>query len=340
MAYAKSRIWTELDFEKDGKQVGYLHLPHSVTRSAYGSIAIPCAVIKNGAGPSTLLMAGNHGDEYEGQVALTRLIREIEAADVKGRLIFVPAINLPAAMAGARISPLDDRNLNRCFPGNANGTATEQIAYYVEHVLAAMCENWLDLHSGGGSLAYVPFASIHSTRDAALDKRALAALKAFGSPISMVWDWSDEPNMANGAATRNKAIYLGSEFGGTGTVNPDAAKLAYEGTLRVLAHFGHLSRRNPRLQIAPAPKKVRWVEILSRDYYVYAPQPGLFEPKVKLGRMVKKDQLYGLVHFVDDPMRPPAEVRFKTAGMLICMRHPGRCERGDCLAHLATDAKG
>src|SRR5258708_18779912 len=147
MAYAKSRIWTELDFEKDGKQVGYLHLPHSVTRSAYGTIAIPCAVIKNGAGPSTLLMAGNHGDEYEGQVALTRLIREIEAADVKGRLIFVPAINLPAAMAGARISPLDDRNLNRCFPGNANGTATEQTAYYLQHVLAAICENCLHLPS-------------------------------------------------------------------------------------------------------------------------------------------------------------------------------------------------
>jgi predicted deacylase len=145
--------------------------------------------------------------------------------------------------------------------------------------------------------------------------------------------------MANGSAMRNKAIYLGSEFGGSGTVNPDAAKLAYEGTLRALAHFGHLSKRSKRVPIPPAPKKVRWVEILSRDYYVYAPQPGLFEPKVKIGRMVKKDQLYGLVHFVDDPLRPPAEVRFKASGMLICMRHPGRCERGDCLAHLATDVK-
>src|SRR5258708_347316 len=126
MASVKSRIWTELDFEKDGKQVGYLHLPHSVTRSAYGTIAIPCAVIRNGKGPSTLLMAGNHGDEYEGQVALTRLIRDLTADDVKGRLIIVPAINLPAAMAGARISPLDDRNLNPCFPRSPTGTPTAQ----------------------------------------------------------------------------------------------------------------------------------------------------------------------------------------------------------------------
>ncbi|MBI1778914.1 MAG: succinylglutamate desuccinylase/aspartoacylase family protein [Proteobacteria bacterium] len=339
MAYAKSRIWTELDFEKDGKQVGYLHLPHSVTRSAYGTIAIPCAVIRNGAGPSTLLMAGNHGDEYEGQVALGRIIRELHAEDIKGRIIVVPAINLPAAMAGTRVSPVDDRNLNRSFPGNPNGTPTEQIAYYIEAVLAAMCESWLDLHSGGGSLAYVPFASTHLTQDAKLNKRALAALKAFGSPISVIQAFSDEPNMANSAATRNKAIYFGTEAGGTGNVNPDGVKLAYEGTLRALAHFGHLSRRNKRLPIPPAPKKLRWVEIASRDYYVYAPQAGLFEPKVKLGRMVKKDQLYGQVHFVDDPLRPPAEVRFKISGLLVCTRHPGRCERGDCLAHLATDIR-
>ena len=89
----------------------------------------------------------------------------------------------------------------------------------------------------------------------------------------------------------------------------------------------------------PAPAKIRWVEIASRDYYVYAPQAGLFEPKVKLGDSVKNGQVYGLIHFVDDPMRAPAAVRFKASGILACKRHPGRCERGDCLGHLVTDAK-
>lgn len=339
MAQVKSRIWTDLDFEKDGKQVGYLHLPHSVTRSAYGTIAIPCVVIRNGSGPSTLLMAGNHGDEYEGQVALTRLIREIGADDIKGRIIIVPAINLPAAMAGTRVSPIDDRNLNRCFPGNPDGTPTEQIAYYIESVLSAMCGSWLDLHSGGSSLSYLPYASTPLSQDEALNKRALAAVKAFGSPLSLVRAFSDEGGTANTAARRNKAIYFATEAGGTGNVNPDGVKLAYDGTLRVLVHFGHLSRHNKRIPVPPAPKKIRWIEIVSRDYFVYAPQAGLFEPKVKLGRMVKKDQLYGHVHFVDDPMRPPAQVRFKASGLLVCIRHPGRCERGDCLAHLATDRK-
>jgi uncharacterized protein len=337
MAKAPSRIWTDLDFERDGKQVGTLHLPHSVTRSAYGTIAIPCAVIRNGAGPSTLLMAGNHGDEYEGQIALCRLLREIRPEDVRGRLIVVPAINLPAALAGTRVSPIDDLNLNRCFPGDPNGRPTEQIAWYIETELAPRCEAWLDLHSGGGSLDYLPYAQVILSGDAGRDQRALAALEAFGSPISVIQAFNAETTMANSAANRNGTIYFGTEAGGRGSVDPDGVALAYEGTLRVLGHLGHLARREGRLTAPPPARKTRWVEIASRDYYVYAPQGGLFEPRVRLGDTVAEGQLYGLVHFVDDPMREPAEVRFKASGFLICKRHPGRCERGDCLGHLASD---
>ena len=63
-------------------------------------------------------MAGNHGDEYEGQVTMVRLIQDLEASDIKGRVIIMPAANLPAAMNGTRVSPLDAGNLNRAFPGN------------------------------------------------------------------------------------------------------------------------------------------------------------------------------------------------------------------------------
>src|SRR5512137_1362061 len=108
-----TRIFTDVDYEKDGKQLGWLYLPYSITRSAYGNIAIPVAVIKNGAGPSVLLMAGNHGDEYEGQIGLCKLVRTLDPSAVRGRVIVLPAVNLPAALAGARVSPLDDVNFNR-----------------------------------------------------------------------------------------------------------------------------------------------------------------------------------------------------------------------------------
>ena len=42
----QTKIWTDVDFDRDGKQIDWLNLPHSVTRSAYGMIAIPIAVIR------------------------------------------------------------------------------------------------------------------------------------------------------------------------------------------------------------------------------------------------------------------------------------------------------
>jgi hypothetical protein len=75
MSNRRSRITTDIDFGRDGKQTGFLRLPHSVHRSAYGYIAIPLVAIRSGQGPRVLLTAGNHGDEYEGQIVLTKLAR-------------------------------------------------------------------------------------------------------------------------------------------------------------------------------------------------------------------------------------------------------------------------
>ncbi|MCB2042915.1 MAG: succinylglutamate desuccinylase/aspartoacylase family protein, partial [Rhodoferax sp.] len=121
MASDPSLIFTNVDYNAQGKQVDWLYLPHSVTRSAYGALAIPIAVIRNGDGPTVFLMSGNHGDEYEGQITLAKLIRELEPEQVRGRIIILPAANLPAAMAGTRVSPIDQGNLNRAFPGDPQG---------------------------------------------------------------------------------------------------------------------------------------------------------------------------------------------------------------------------
>ena len=77
MQTARSRLSPEIDLDGDGKQTGFLRLPHSVHRSAYGWIPIPIVRIKNGDGPSVLMQAGNHGDEWEGQIGLGNLIRAI-----------------------------------------------------------------------------------------------------------------------------------------------------------------------------------------------------------------------------------------------------------------------
>jgi hypothetical protein len=327
-----SRIWTEIDYDRPGKQVGWLNLHHSVTRSAYGHIAIPIAVIQNGRGPTVFFMAGNHGDEYEGQIALCRLIRELEPAEIQGRVIILPAANLPAALDGARISPIDQGNLNRAFPGDPDGPPTAQIAHYIDSVLFPLADHFHDLHSGGSSLDYVPFASMHQSDDEALNARSLAALKAFGAPLSIVWMASRDPRYGPPAAMARGVVALGGEFGGGGAVSIEAVRMIEQGLRNTLADLGMIEPPAGR-----DPMPTRLMQVLGREHFVYAPEPGLFEPLVGLGEQVRAGQAAGLVHFVDNPAREPVPCAFQADGMVICRRHFGRVERGDCVFHLAID---
>ena len=103
----------------------------NATLLSYSSLAIParrngdritCKTAnlgqnKNGEGPSVLLSAGVHGDEYEGQLALMKLCQPIDPEEVRGRIVMLTAAKFSAAIAGLRTSPIDDLNLNRAFPG-------------------------------------------------------------------------------------------------------------------------------------------------------------------------------------------------------------------------------
>src|SRR4026207_1954987 len=130
-----SRLSADIDLMAEGKAPGFVRVPHSVHRSAYGWIPIPIARIKNGDGPNVLMQAGNHGDEWEGQIGLGNLIRALKPEDIKGRLVILPSANFPAAIGGRRPSPIGEGNLNRSFPGDAEVTITQQIAYWIEHSL-------------------------------------------------------------------------------------------------------------------------------------------------------------------------------------------------------------
>ena len=89
----------------------------------------------------------------------------------------------------------------------------------------------------------------------------------------------------------------------------------------------------------PAPTPTRLTDLGENDYYVYASDGGLFEPLVDLGDMVAVDQPAARIHFHHTPWREPEVLRFKRDGLVLCKRIPARCERGDCLFHLATDLK-
>ena len=132
-------------------------------------------------------------------------------------------------------------------------------------------------------------------------------------------------------------VVLGGEFGGGGSVSLDGLRIVERGIRRFLVHAGCLPKGSLPAEATP-PTRV--VEVRSRDYFVIAPDAGLFEPPVALGSAVEAGQASGQVHFVDDPGREPVVARFRASGTVISQRHFGRVERGDCVAHLATDWKG
>lgn len=328
----KSRIVCELDLDKNGRQAGYLRYPYSTHESAYGWLPIPIVSLRNGTGPTVLVVGGNHGDEYEGQITVARLCRELPVEAVSGQLILLPTANWPAAMAGRRVSPLDQGNLNRSFPGDADGGPTAAIAHYIETELVSRANVVVDLHSGGSSLNYIPSALVRAYGDPARRAEALRLLDVFGAPIGyVVSEPQGEDRTLMGAADRRGVLCLGSELGGGGMLTVTSARVAYQGVCRVLTHLG-VARME-----APSPESVRRLEVGGEDYYVYAPEDGVFEPCVDLGDEVVAGQDAGRIHYPDTPWREPVVTKFRRAGVVFCRRVPGRTRRGDCLFHLGTD---
>jgi N-alpha-acetyl-L-2,4-diaminobutyrate deacetylase len=330
----KSTIFTDVDFDKTGRQVGFLNLPHSPNLDAWGVVPIPLCVIKNGKGPTVILEGGNHGDEYEGPITLGHLIRELDPGQIQGRLIIIPAINQPAVAAGQRVSPDDGKNFNRTFPGSATGTVTEQISYYVNSVLFPMADAFIDLHSGGSSLALTPSAIIEPARDPALMKRNIDAVLAFNAPISVVISNFGEPRTSTASSVRAGLTTVATEMAGGGTVTPEALQICKRGVHNVLAHLGVL----PGKRSEPAAP-TRLMEIPGNGH-VFATAEGVFEPFHANGAAVREGEPAGQIHFLTNPGRTPEVLRYRTDGIVYGRRQPGLVKLGNCCMVVMTPFTG
>ena len=331
-----SRIRCDIDFDKAGKQISFLAVPSSTNESAYGTVTIPIAVISHGSGPTIFLSGGVHGDEYEGPVALMNLVRELEPAQVKGRIIVIPCLNLPAVLAGQRCSPVDGLNLNRVFPGERDGTITPMIAHYVCHQLLPMIDIQVDLHSGGKTLEYIPSINMRACEDTVRRQQTFDAIKAFGAPMTLVDRNLDDTGILNTVFEQHGIMNFDTELGGAGRVDRDTVALAGIGVCNVLKHFHIMAGDtiDPEQQGRPPS---RYAQVTDLDSYVMAPDDGLYETFVDLGETVDKGQLIGQVHYPDNLNRPVSTVEAPASGFVICKRPLGQVQRGDNIAIIGQD---
>ncbi|WP_244470621.1 succinylglutamate desuccinylase/aspartoacylase family protein [Microvirga massiliensis] len=325
-----------VDPDRNGKQVGFIMIPHSPHDDAWGVTRIPIAVIKNGEGPTVILEGGNHGDEYEGPITICDLIRELDPGQVQGRLILMPANNVHAVIAGQRTSPVDGLNFNRTFPGDPRGTITQQISAFITDHLYPIADAFIDLHSGGSSLDIIPSAIVEPTTDPGLHRRNLAAVQAFDAPMTVVISNLGEPRTATAAACLAGLVTVGTEMGGGGTVSLEALEVCRRGVRNVLAHHGVL----PLDEIEPRRQDGQVLELPGTSAYVFATADGIFEPLHSNGTRVSEGQPAGRIHFTWDPTRPPETLHYAADGILYGRRQPGRVRPGNCCLVVAAPYQG
>ncbi len=334
MAEEKTRITTDVDFEREGLQRGTLRVPHSRNSSAWGMILVPIVVVKNGEGPTLLLTAGAHGDEFEGPIALAKLTRALDPSELKGRLIIIPAMNVPGVQACQRICPVDGKDLNRSFPGRAGGSYTEMVAHYVSRVLVPMADAVVDFHSGGYSLNFAPCVIMHHLEDKARHEKTLDALKAFGAPLGIVIRELDDSGQLDTFVEQSGKLFLSTELAGGSTVDIDALSIGERGLWNLLVHFGLIAADHPA---AGHGRTRRLVEVPHADAYVIAPEEGVYEPYVRIGDSVERGQEVGQLHILTSSTRAPVTLTAGLGGVVIAERSPGKTEAGDCLAVIADE---
>jgi N-alpha-acetyl-L-2,4-diaminobutyrate deacetylase len=327
-------VVTSLDLEKAGKQEGFLRVPYSHNLGGWANVFIPCTILSNGEGPTVLILAGNHGDEYQGQIAIMKLARGLSPAKVRGRIILIPSLNFPAARAAARLSPIDGMNMNRAFPGQPEGPVTGQIAHYLTTVLFPISDVVIDIHSGGRSMDFVPCSTMHLVSDAGQRRKMFDAMLAWNADFAFLYADIAGTGLLPVEAENQGKVVVTTEMGGSECVPARVHRITQGGLRNVLIHLGALKgRARTRSDLGLPP--VMLTQALEVDDYVLAPESGIFEITVDLGTKVRKGSTIGFIHNLEVPGRAPVQLEAPANGYLICTRAPCKTQQGDCVAVVA-----
>lgn len=240
-------------------------------------------------GPVLFVGAGVHGGEYPAIEAVIRLSNSLDAKSLAGTAIFMPVLNLPAFHQRTPfVCPVDNVNPNRVFPGDPNGSYSEQMTHALFNEFVAHADAYLDLHGGDIPEALVPF-SICRGGDDAVDMKSKDLAMIFGLPYLLTVSRPIQP--AKGSSSYVAAAERGVpsvlvEAGGVGQMQEDAVDMLFSGVHRVLKHLGMIDAAVPAASD---------VTVLTGFEWLYAKHAGLFYPRVEAGDVIEKGQEVGTV---------------------------------------------
>ncbi|SFX69790.1 succinylglutamate desuccinylase/aspartoacylase family protein [Marinospirillum alkaliphilum] len=271
------------------------------------------------AGPVLLVCGAIHGDEINAVEIVRRLLRSPTLKHLRGTLLAVPIVNVFGFVQQSRYLP-DRRDLNRCFPGNENGSLGSRIAALFRTSLVDQATHIIDLHTGAIHRTNLPQIRAELHKNPQTDAMA----EAFGAPVILNAELR-EGSLRAYAQSRHIPV-ITYEAGEALRFDEWAIAAGVRGVLRVMRHLGMLvSQKKGR--------KTPAAEVAHGSSWARASIDGIHRPKVHLGARVVKGQTLG---WVADPFgRVEQEVRATSDGIVIGMSNLPLANQGEALFHVA-----
>jgi len=316
-----------IDLAAPGRQIGRLQFPKITNTAGWAYSFVPITSFANGEGPTAVVLAGNHGDEYEGQVAALRLIRELRLEDVTGRIVVIPVLSTEASKACTRMWP-SGVNFNRSFPGRPDGPPNEQLADWLTRVLFPQADIVIDMHSGGRTAWFLPCSHMHVVDDPEQRRAMLAGMQAWNSDWHFLYIDVNGNGLLPVEAEQQGKIVITTELGGGGRVPAHVHELAWSGLTNVLRHQGVLAGE---VQTRASLGKPEAVILDGRDpaNYVIVEEDGIFEGLLEPGTAVAAGDPVARLWFPDTPDRAPTVLTAPLDGVLTVLRAIPAIQAGD-----------
>jgi uncharacterized protein len=313
-----------------GKATGYIEVPADVDAGTN----IPVVVVNGSkSGPVLALVTGAHGTEYASIIAVEKLIGVLDPREVSGTVILIPLVNVASfEQKVPHVNPVDNKNMNRFYPGNARGTQTERALFLITKHVVDRCDYLIDYHGGDLDESLRPYAYWAPTGRDAQDRTSKQMVLAFGLDHIIIWrdrpsDPADTRYLDNTASLRGKPSIV-VEAGYAGRVETDDVALLVNGTLSTMRQLKMLPGE-PR----PIEDPV-WIDKLLD---VSSDLAGIFYPAVKRGTYVAAGMKLGRV--TDFFGNTIAEPRAPAAGIVLHIDALPSLKKGDNIANIGVIAQ-
>ena len=236
-------------------------------------VALPVRVIRGRRkGPTVFVSAAIHGDEINGTGIIHELMCDPPNLEA-GTLLLIPVVNIFGFESGDRYMP-DRRDLNRTFPGIADGSLASRVAHAIFHKLLSACDFGIDLHTAAEARTNFP-----NVRGDLSNPGVRRIARAFGSEL-LVNGKGPEGSLRRELCKAGCPTFI-LEAGEPRKMEPSILKLGSRGVRNVLIELG---------MVDGTPMPPLFHARVDKTTWVRAQVGGLLRFHVSPGDVVERDQ--------------------------------------------------